>query len=741
MAEYNAGSIEGTLDVDTEPFVVGLLRAKQQAEEFERHRYETTLTARTNTDDDRAAQGEAEPKIGADTSEFDRKSAEVTAEMTKLDHTKADPKVDVDTSTFGAKIHQMIANLGEATGSSADRSAGRSGGSGHGMMYLIGAAAAVAPALGPAGAAIVLFGGAAATAFAGAAVSLGLWGAVTKSVLQTIQQATKDGKQLTGAMGAAQKAVAHLSASWEHLQKAAAPGIAVVLTKFADLASSILPRLLPLLNAVSTGLGKVVDQFGGMFAGPAFAKFLSFMQSHALTDLPKVGATLVNTLTGLMNVMVAFGPVIEDMLNWMVKVSGEFSRWSSAKGSMGWVDTLRDFVSKYGPPLVGLLKAAGAAIASLGKGMAPLTGPVIGVLTSLFRAISKIDITPITKFVAALLPQLSAALDKLGPKMAKLMEVIGEILPALLPVTKFILGVFLNSVLGLVDALTNILTGVKDFVTGIYNFFDDLFHGRWSQLWDDVKQIFKGAWEAIKGIFQTAINVALIAPLTKGKAKVGDLMSAISRLPGKIFGPIVGAMKSLWNRIVNSIISPLAKLGAKMRDIGGDIVRGLWNGMKAVWNQLVSWIEGAINSGIIGKFKSLLKLMSPSHVMFDTGANTFLGLHLGLQDVWYRKIQPFLDESAKGLASAFDDVNVALGGGSVSINSSPLQQALGFLKTHAEGIAAHRDDIREALTAHSKDIERLLASMTDEHRKTVIEAFEKATGLSTRQILTALRTA
>ncbi|WP_338631699.1 phage tail tape measure protein [Clostridium baratii] len=74
----------------------------------------------------------------------------------------------------------------------------------------------------------------------------------------------------------------------------------------------------------------------------------------------------------------------------------------------------------------------------------------------------------------------------------------------------------------------------------------------------------------------------------------------------------INAGKSL----VNGMLDTIKNLPQKMLDIGKDIVRGLWNGIKGMG----SWLWGCITdfgSGIVDGFKSVLGIHSPSRVLRD----------------------------------------------------------------------------------------------------------------------------
>lgn len=69
----------------------------------------------------------------------------------------------------------------------------------------------------------------------------------------------------------------------------------------------------------------------------------------------------------------------------------------------------------------------------------------------------------------------------------------------------------------------------------------------------------------------------------------------------------------------------------EMRNIGVNLVNGLWEGIASMWDRLVGWVSGRVNS-LVGGIKNLLGIHSPSRVFAGIGENMALGLGSGWQD-------------------------------------------------------------------------------------------------------------
>jgi len=117
--------------------------------------------------------------------------------------------------------------------------------------------------------------------------------------------------------------------------------------------------------------------------------------------------------------------------------------------------------------------------------------------------------------------------------------------------------------------------------------------------WNPIKTFFANLWTGIKAVFWQAV----------------DFMKEW----GIIFlGPIGWVIKA-WQLVPD-----------KFKNIGTDIIMGLWNGIKAKAMALFDFVKG-IGKGIANAFKNVLGIASPSKVFMDYGVNITEGAHNGIK--------------------------------------------------------------------------------------------------------------
>lgn len=115
----------------------------------------------------------------------------------------------------------------------------------------------------------------------------------------------------------------------------------------------------------------------------------------------------------------------------------------------------------------------------------------------------------------------------------------------------------------------------------------------------------------------------------------GKVWEWISKIPGKIWKGLTEAVskaKEGIKKVANAIVDGVKKIPEKIYNIGVNIVKGLWNGIKS----MAGWIGkkvGEFCGGIVKGFKSFFGIHSPSVVLEkQVGVNLGLGVVEGLDD-------------------------------------------------------------------------------------------------------------
>jgi phage-related tail protein len=157
--------------------------------------------------------------------------------------------------------------------------------------------------------------------------------------------------------------------------------------------------------------------------------------------------------------------------------------------------------------------------------------------------------------------------------------------------------------------------------------------------WNPIKTFFGKLWTGVKAVFW----------------KVIDWVKEWGLL---FLGPIG------W------VIKAYQLLPDKFKNIGSDILMGLWNGIKSKAMALFDFVKG-IGKGIANAFKTVLGIASPSKVFMDYGVNITEGAHNGI-----KKGQDKVVGASKDMGSSIKPTASGRGGGSgnssVSVTFAPV---------------------------------------------------------------------
>jgi tape measure domain-containing protein len=369
---------------------------------------------------------------------------------------------------------------------------------------------------------------------------------------------------------------------------------------------------------------------------------------------------------------------IEDMNNEVIRLDTEggesFSSFAEqAQGATGGIETSITNVK------TAITKGIANSITAINEGLEKANLPTIqemlanlkGYINSFFKEINE-KIPPIISKIVELY-------DKIKPYIPIIEAVAGSILAIVAAikiwntVTMTITAVqkaltivmeALNLVMSM-NPIALIVLAIIGLVAAFVILWNkcEWFRNFWIGLWDKIKSVFETAWDAIGTFFTETIPNWINAVIEWFKNLPYNIGYAI----GQIIGHIINLGTSLWNWVTNdlpqiinnivewfkslpgkiwtwlvnvvnkvgewgtnlknkgteaakklfdSIVSTVIRLPDKMKEIGKNIVEGIWNGIKNAKDWLVGKIK-SFASGITDGIKDALGIHSPSTIMRD----------------------------------------------------------------------------------------------------------------------------
>lgn len=171
----------------------------------------------------------------------------------------------------------------------------------------------------------------------------------------------------------------------------------------------------------------------------------------------------------------------------------------------------------------------------------------------------------------------------------------------------------------------------------------------WKQVWNFIKSaaveawhMLEGIWHGIVSVFETAIHlitshlkmfgeimlVVLLGPLGLVAALFIHFWSDIKKYTAEGIHAVVG----FFTRLPGEIVHALDSVGKEMLSIGGDIIHGLIHGIESAAKSLPGTMLHIAESAVLGPFKSIMGIFSPSTVFAEFGGNMMQGLGKGIKN-------------------------------------------------------------------------------------------------------------
>lgn len=268
------------------------------------------------------------------------------------------------------------------------------------------------------------------------------------------------------------------------------------------------------------------------------------------------------------------------------------------------IQKLAPIISEQLPPLV-----ASVLPAMIGAGTELLTGLLTGLISALPMLVEAIPqiIDQIGAALAEGWPTIQAAGSEL---LSMLVNGLVSNLPALVPAA-------VEAILQLVETFTSpeSLGGFIDSALQLILALADGLIRAIPELLDKVPVIIKNLVQTIveRGPELVLAAIQLISSLGMGLVSaIPRLLSYAVQIPAAIIGAIVDGIKGIG-------------------EIGGDIVRGVWEGIKGMERWIVNNVKDFFG-GIVDSVKGLLGIHSPSTVFAGIGENMALGVGAGWDD-------------------------------------------------------------------------------------------------------------
>lgn len=319
----------------------------------------------------------------------------------------------------------------------------------------------------------------------------------------------------------------------------------------------------------------------------------------------------------------------------------------------------------------GMMGGEEGAAEAFGQSLTGLATQLLNKVTELAPTIMQVATSLITSLVTSLigmLPQLvttgitlfTTLLEGLTQAIPLIVTAITEVIPQL--VSALVAGIplliegavqlFMAIVqalpvisLALVEAMPQLIMGIVNGllqgVTIVGSAALKLGATLVTNVINQAKTLPSKIWTAIKGALDkvTTWGTQLATKAqTAATNMVNKAINVIKNIPTKVWSSIKGAIDKVttWgsqmktkattaaNNVVSTITTKLSQLPGKVLSIGGDLVKGLWNGV----NNKLSWLKGKISSftqSVLSSIKDFFGVHSPARSSGNLKTTDWIG--------------------------------------------------------------------------------------------------------------------
>lgn len=414
-----------------------------------------------------------------------------------------------------------------------------------------------------------------------------------------------------------------------------------------------------LLGAQEIILSELEGQYGGVAEATADASDRMAIAMHNIkeavgNELLPIFADLVDELMPVMDEVI---PVLGEAIQALAPV---------LKDVAGQIPTLLQALFPLIPiigEIIGMFFELAAAVlplvVDLFDALLPVIADLLPVVTSFIYDAMDVLVPILLELINALLPIISTLLpvfmelfEALAPifmdLIVEMMPLIQQVLPPLISLIETVTPILVILAQILAGVLVTAVTFVINVVQSVIGFFTNFAEAA-SNLWKRLQSAFKSIMDFFANFWRDTL-----AAFSRG---IDSIVQFFRDLPGKVLNVLRTAgtwlietgrniidglwngLKAVWDTVTgwftsfpSMILGFLGNAGRWLVDVGRQVINGFLDGLKRAWGAVTSWISGAA-SRVSGAFKRILGISSPSKVFMEFGEAIGEGLVLGMQSM------------------------------------------------------------------------------------------------------------
>ena len=476
-----------------------------------------------------------------------------------------------------------------------------------------------------------------------------------------------------------------------------------LVSSFSNLANVIINSLGDIVPRLTTGLTDIVNQVAPMLPGllnqllPILIQGATSLINGLVTALPGIVSALTTAAPLLVNsVVLLVNSIVEQLPSLIQTLCSALVTLTPVliDGIVSMITTLSSNIFQIIQPIidclpdliVGLVESICQNLPIVIEGLIQLTLGIVAAIPELLQALVQAMPTVIELVLTSLLENLPLVIDGLLQVVVGIVAALPEILALLIDawvaqfegiwaalgnvfgnVGKWFSDKFKSAKDGAVKAWDDAKTKFNDVKKKCTDAFND-FKEKVGKKFSDAKESAAEKWSDIKDKF-SSIKDKVVDGFSNLKDKIGtkfseakeaaaskwsDIKSKFTSAKDKVvsaFSDLGSKMKTKFSDAKSKAIEAFSDIKSKVKDVGKNLVEGIWNGISGS----MEWIKGKIKGwvGDVTKFlKKLFGIESPSKLMRDeVGRYIAEGVAVGIEENT-SKAQKAAEEMSKKVLDA-----------------------------------------------------------------------------------------
>ena len=430
---------------------------------------------------------------------------------------------------------------------------------------------------------------------------------------------------------------------------------------------SVLTQIAPLAEWVSQGFKKMGQAFNEWAQSVEGQNAIKSFIEYTKQNLPLIGQIFGSTFRGIFNLMKAFAPNTNLVLQGLADMAKQFEQWSATIAESDGFKKFIEYVQENGPKLIQLLGNIINILINVGVAMAPLASVVLDVALAITEFIGKLtEANPIIGMIIGIIATLAGMLMALAPAFIFVNQVIiplittfgglSGIVSVVMSAIEILGGVLtaLSGPVGIVIAIVGALIGV---LVWLWN-TNESVRNALTNAWDVISSTIGGAIQSVIDWFTQLYDniMQTIQPLMPIFQQFGDMVNQIlGVVVVQAINFLVEAFKGLWlavsviftaiGAIVSSVIQLIVGLfTAFIQLITGDFTGALqtlqntfWNVLNTIWTAVQS-IFTQISEFIFASLNSILGTSISSWSQIFSSTYQFLSQIFSSVAQWFGQV-------------------------------------------------------------------------------------------------------